>query len=357
MSPRVSPAAPEAQAAPRPRRRALAGLLLALLLAAPSAACDTTRDVVDAANPVGWFEGDDEDANAGAETAKAPPGADEDFPALGTTPDRPAEPEIKSRFEELRSGLVADRENAQYSDEVIRRTPPPDRARADAAMAALQAPPSEPPTAEGVASQPGEGDAIDTPIVAPEPAPSQTATAGAAPAVPADAPSETPQAAPAPEPLTRAQAAEAPQQPAEPPASAAPMAAETPSAPVERDAPAANSERLIATIYFPNGGAGLAERDRDILRQVADIYSRGGASVRVVGHSSQDGAEAGTQKALVNYKTSLDRASAVAGALAEYGVPRDAISIDARGASELRYAESTAAGVAGNRRAEVYVTF
>jgi outer membrane protein OmpA-like peptidoglycan-associated protein len=123
------------------------------------------------------------------------------------------------------------------------------------------------------------------------------------------------------------------------------------------DAPMADGERLIATIYFPDGGSALSDHDRDILRQVADIYRKGATSVRVIGHSSRDGGDQSQQKAMVNYKTSLDRASAIAGALVESGVPRDALSVDARGANEPRYAESTRAGVAGNRRAEIFLTF
>ncbi|MCR9220765.1 MAG: OmpA family protein [Alphaproteobacteria bacterium] len=352
--------------APR-RMRTVAAIALALALGA----CDTTRDVVDAANPVNWFEDDEADASAQPVDERGPPGEEGDYPALGTTPERPAPPEIKSRFEELRSGLVADRENARYSDEEVRRTPPPDRARADAAMAALRAEPNEPPTvdaptAEAAAAPTSPAPAVSAPAPAATPAPSPiTAPDGPAPE-PAAAPApdlqegaatETPQPAPAPEPLSAGQS-DAAQQAAPPPESAASLAATAASGSGSgQDASAADAGRLIATIYFPGGGAALTSHDRDILRQVAEIYAQGGRAVQVVGHSSLDGGDPSQQRSLVNYKASLDRASAVAGALAEYGVPRDALSIDARGANQLRYAETTAEGVAGNRRAEVYIVF
>ncbi len=362
----------------------LRALLASLLLAGALAACETTDDVIDAANPTGWFS-DDEEETTEVE-AKPTPGEDEDYPRLATVPEKPPEPEIKSRFEDLRSGLVSDRENAQYSDEAIRRTPPPDRARADAAMQALRQPPEEPPTAERVAETApeapeapettdgqGAGSEPSVPTVAPEvsapsSAPSPTLAPSDAAAEPGAQPAPEPQPverqaaapAPAPEPLSGGAQAEAPQSPAPPPDSAADMARSADDAappPSGQDAPLASGERMIATIYFPGGGSALTDHDRDILRQVADIFARGGQNVRIVGHSSADGGEAGQDKALVNYKTSLDRASAVAGALVDYGVPRDALSVDARGAKQLRYAESTQAGIAGNRRAEVFITF
>eukprot|EP00752_Nemacystus_decipiens_P000581 g581.t1 len=369
--PEIACSAPQTRVAKR--MRAVAAIALALALGA----CDTTRDVVDAANPVNWFEDDETEASSQPVDERGPPGAEEDYPALGTTPERPAPPEIKSRFEDLRSGLVADRENARYSDEAVRRTPPPDRARADAAMAALRAEPSEPPTvaaptaeaasapaspapAESAPAAPAPAPAAaptPSPITPPEPAAPERASGSAGVAA-----AETPQPAPAPEPLSAGQT-DAAQQAATPPDSAAPLAATAASGSGDgQDAGAAargaaDAGRLIATIYFPGGGAALTPHDRDILRQVAEIYAQGGRAVQVVGHSSLDGGDPTQQRSLVNYKASLDRASAVAGALAEYGVPRDALSIDARGANQLRYAETTAEGVAGNRRAEVFIVF
>ncbi|MBP5856079.1 OmpA family protein [Marivibrio halodurans] len=378
--------------------RLLKGLGLPMLLllgAVVLQACDTTRDVVDAADPTEWFSDDDPEPPEGAPRPSKPvPGADEDYPKLATVPERPPEPEIKSRFEDLRAGLVADRQNAQYSDEVIRRAPPPEQNRAEAAMQALEQQPGEPPTANldntgmaGDGAAPNSGAAEkDTSVPTVAPAPSQASSAtpapapapGSEPAQPQPAPPEpassspasasqesqaAPQVAeqaPAPEPLGgSARASDEPMRPAQPPDSAAGMArsADATSPPAQQDAPQAGSERLIATIYFPGGGAGLTGHDREILRQVAQIFSQGAQTVRIIGHTSVGTEDGSQQAALVTYKASLDRASVVADALADYGVPRDALSIDARGAKQPRYDESTDAGIAANRRAEIFMSF
>lgn len=352
------------------------GLPMLLLLGAVALqACDTTRDVVDAADPTEWFSDDDPEAPEGAPHPSKPvPGADEDYPKLATVPERPPVPEIKSRFEDLRAGLMADRQNAQYSDEVIRRAPPPEQNRAEAAMRALEQQPGEPPTAS-LDSADSAGEDTSVPTVAPAPSQSSSAAPTPAPGSSSDSapsasmppaaesappPAAEPAPAPAPEPLTGSgQASDDPMRPAQPPDSAAGMArsaaATSPSA--QQDAPQAGSERLIATIYFPGGGAGLTGHDREILRQVAQIFSQGAQTVRIIGHTSVGTEDGSQQAALVSYKASLDRASAVADALADYGVPRDALSIDARGAKQPRYDESTDAGIAANRRAEIFMSF
>lgn len=380
---------------PFARLRLPAALLALMLGAGLLQACESYREIADAADPTEWFAEDEPPPEGAQREDKPVPGEDEDYPELSSVPEKPPEPEIKSRFEELRSGLISDRENARYSDEAIRRTPPPDRARADAAMQALNQQPSEPPTASvdenAFTAPPADGGAPtvqSTPqpsapqpaapqpsapsgpesaatgadtgasTVAPEPAPAQTAAAAPADDSSGTA-SQSATSAPAPEPLGgNADGADQAARPAPPPDSAADMAREADAGTGERqDAPAADNERLIATIYFPGGGSALTDHDRDILRQVAQIFSEGGQQVRVIGHSAVRGQDGAQQAALVGYKASLDRASAVAGALVDHGIPRDALSVDARGANAPRYDESTDAGVAANRRAEVFISF
>jgi len=337
------------------------GLVFALTAALGLSGCDTTSDVVDALNPSDWFDSDD---SANEEPAPVP-GDGGPYPSIGQVPDRPEDPAIRREYLSLAEVLAADRENARYTDEVIRRESPPSR-RTEAALPV--APPPEPPTATIIEPPPEETQAAPQP--APEPAPVVVAEEVAAAPQPA-----APQPAPAPEPVVAAQAPapapapapeplavqpEAPTPATQPPSSAADLAADTSASSAAATQTAALSEvQMIATIYFPNGGAGLTERDRGILRQVADIYRRdGGRRVVIVGHSSQSGA-AGSQseQALVNYKVSLDRAAAVGQTLVESGIPIDQIVVDARGANELKYSEETAAGEAGNRRAEVFLQY
>lgn len=351
--------------------------MFALILVGTMTACESTRDVAEAVNPVNWFEEEEEESVE----PKPIPGEDAPYPNLGTVPEAPAVPEIKREYAELRDGLLADKSNARYSDEIIRKQAPPSRRRpvpAGAAVSDADLPTAAPPEPPTVSQQ--VADASPAPL---PPAPQPTANSAEAvaaqlatsaaqgqsggqnlppnPVPPSEAanraPAPVPLSAPQPRPLTASQPAAIAA--AQPPPSAADLArnAGTGSATVETASPAGQT-KLIATIYFPDGGARLSSRDLDVLNQVGQIYGRGGQAIRVIGHSSTDkGASGQVRGALLNYKVSLDRATAVAQALMKEGVSQSEIQVDARGAKEPLYAESTAAGVAGNRRAEIYITF
>ena len=130
---------PESRAGTRFARAASA--LTAIMLVAGCSA------VPDWANPVEWYDGaaglisgDDEaeskaastsesKAADAATTAKKTPGDDKEFPNLASVPERPKAPSEEER-ERLAASLNADRENAKYSDDVIKRqsaatVPPP----------------------------------------------------------------------------------------------------------------------------------------------------------------------------------------------------------------------------------------
>lgn len=321
-------------------------------------ACESSKDVVDAVNPVKWFEGSDADKAAENTEPKPVPGAGGPYPQLGAVPEAPEEPSIKREYMKLSDVLAADRENALYTDEVIRREAPPVRMSAAALPTAV---PEEPPTATSITPPPESSAPAPAPKPAPAPAPLAAAPTPA-PTTPAPtpaptaapAPSAAPKPAPAPQPLTSSSAGTAPVQPSTPPPSAAPIAQQTASV-----AAAPTATQMIATIYFPSGGETLTERDRGILRQVAQIYQRdGGKRVVIVGHSSQSGVQGSqSEQALVNYKVSLDRAASVGQALVDAGIPLDDIVVDARGSKELKYSEETEAGEAGNRRAEIFLQY
>lgn len=348
-------------------------------------ACDTSRDIVEAVNPVSWF---DSDAEVTEDTEPKPiPGEDGDYPAIGSVPNAPAEPGIKREYLALADVLTADRENALYSDEVIRKESPPLRITTPPNPAA---PPVEPPTASSITPPPEAPSTVQAPQPAPAPqpvpAPQPAASAQAAPApTPVPTPAPAPRAVPVPQPSTASQSAAAqaaPQpvptpapapQPLTPSSSSAPVqAAPSPPSAAPTTAPPANQtaaaaaqtaiptrSQMIATIYFPSGGATLTERDRGILQQVAQIYNRDdGKRVVIVGHSSRSGASGSeSEQALVNYKVSLDRAAAVGQTLVSAGIPLEQIVVDARGAQELKYSEETEAGQAGNRRAEIFLQY
>jgi outer membrane protein OmpA-like peptidoglycan-associated protein len=334
---------------PMRRTRLAAFLLIPFLLTA----CETTEDVIDAVNPANWFE-DDEVAQAQGGTLEPVPGASGDYPAIGTVPERPGEPGIQREYIALAEVLAADRENALYTDETIRRQSPPVRVGATGLPVE---PPPEPPVATSITPPPEPVNTSVTPAPVPEPIPAPTPAPAPVP-VPAASTAQVdtaPRAAPEPEPLVPRAAP--PPTPATPPP---PTAAQLAAAPTGGDSAAPEYRtQMIATIYFPDGGASLTERDRGILRQVAEIYRRDqGRRVVVVGHSSTSGAKGSeSEQALVNYKVSLDRAAAVGQGLLAHGVALEEIVVDARGARQLKYSEETPAGEAGNRRAEIFLQY
>ena len=91
-------------------------------------------EIPDAVNPVEWYKGtmdwvvgDDEEtaeekpqSQVVTDRGKPAPGADQPIPNLGTVPGKP-KPTSAEQRRQIVSGLVADRDRARYSDEVIRR--------------------------------------------------------------------------------------------------------------------------------------------------------------------------------------------------------------------------------------------
>jgi len=103
-----------------------------------------------------------------------------------------------------------------------------------------------------------------------------------------------------------------------------------------------------ALIYFGSDTAGLTDRDRAILSDVASKYKgERGSRVRVIGHASttEKGTGAATDLATA-------RADAVAKTLIGMGVPAKALETSTGGAN---YDESQPTGVAANRRVAIYI--
>ena len=115
--------------------------------------------------------------------------------------------------------------------------------------------------------------------------------------------------------------------------------------------------QAVGYVYFGNGSSRLSSADRQVLQQVAQLQRIQGGVLRIIGHAS---ARTGNMEALeqqqVNHEMSLQRAAAVARALVEYGVQPVLVQVAAAGDDQTLYAESTPAGEAGNRRAEVYLS-
>ena len=108
-------------------------------------------------------------------------------------------------------------------------------------------------------------------------------------------------------------------------------------------------------VHFRDGSTDIAAADRALLREVAQLYKSTNGSLRIVGHASHSTRERDSYaQQLTNIRISLQRAESVAGELAKLGVPREVMTVTGVSDNEPLYAETTQAGIAGNRRAEIF---
>jgi outer membrane protein OmpA-like peptidoglycan-associated protein len=365
------------------------------------------------ANPVNWYEGvfGEDDSAIVVSTDPGVPGEDEDFPSLSSVPDRPITVETSEDRAVVAEGLVADREQARYTDEVIRTDPEPvEIAAADfvepAPKAALEeiepavtAEPSEPRqaltldpleplpetppvtvapmepleelTAVPTISELAQSDFASGPV-APAAvelvayAPGQEMLSqvfaqllGESASTVTTAPANMAFSAPTAEPLG-AGATAVPDVVRETyneslAASAVGLGAETFEAPA-----AAGPGGLYqgAVINFNVGSSRISPSYREALQQVVAEHEARGGFIRVVGHASSRTRDLPIDRhMLVNFRISLERAEAVARELVRLGASPGVVFIEARSDAEPVYYESMPAGEAENRRAEVFLEF
>jgi outer membrane protein OmpA-like peptidoglycan-associated protein len=236
--------------------------------------------------------------------------ADEgEFPNLSTVPDEAPMTTTAEERGRIAEGLVADRGEAEYTDEVLTGQP----------QVAAAAPP---PPAEGTLA-----------------------------------------AAPMPEEMPLVEYApmeEQPQIAALPPATTDGSvtvdmgALEAAPAPVTAP-PLIGGGQPIGLIYFDHASASLDREARSVLRNVAQIASNGG-TVKIIGHASMRTRTTDlTEHKLVNFDVSVARAGAVANELIRLGVSPDKVQI-ASASDELPvFYEFMPTGEAGNRRTEIYL--
>lgn len=352
----VSQRAPRSlNAAVAPLRRSKLGLregAAAVAIVMALAACSTIDDLFDDSSP-----------SASTTTTNNKPG---NYPNLNTVPNRPDRPTPPA-------GLSGDRGNARYTDSDVK---PVNETANDVVGQRLSA--SAPPPAP-VAAPAGAPPAAATP--APAAAPTNTAVQSAPVAPPATA---APAAPPAPQAATPAAVQPVARGPvAVPPVAASgpvglpspvpPSAtqlilpspsgsragmpvASAPGRPVPSAMPVSGDLIEVAVVQFGRSSSGLDGTSVGVLRDVASIQRSQGGVVRIVGHASADSANADPQRAREDaYGISLARANAVARQLAALGVPRNQIVVEAASDDQPEYAPVTAAAVAANRRAEIYL--
>jgi len=348
------------------------------------------------ADPTEWFGSDsgNQSGESASATAAKTPGEGKDYPNLASVPERPKAPSEGDR-KRLADSLTADRENAEYSKDVIRRQ----------SAAPVPAPPPPPPTASSVqarataaanaraASAASSASAIAGQAVTPLPSP-PSPIASSAPVVSgalSQAPvSRPPQFAPRPQapvaPVAGANSvAPLSMQPGPnarsvarignpsfgaPPADiAAAMGAGSPqrSAPSRFAAPAPQVSGTFSTggpaatgepaamVRFRAGSAALTSNARQQVRKIVQMYRQRGGGVRVEGHASSRTRNMDpVQHHLVNFNVSLNRANAVARELVRQGIPTESVFVAALSDSQPLYYEVMPAGDAGNQRVEIH---
>jgi len=149
-------------------------------------------------NPASWFEGDSAKTPTAAKAAPQSrptladrPGTEQPFPSVNSTPAKPTPAPVQDR-RAIAQGLQADRDNARYTDEVLRASGP----AASPPPAVAAAPPPPPPPAQVArVTEPPPPAAITTPAPAPEP-PARQPSAVPAPPAPLPQLATTPPVAP-----------------------------------------------------------------------------------------------------------------------------------------------------------------
>jgi len=384
--------------------------------------------VPDWANPVEWYDGIFSDSGTKPEAAAKPPPPtvaeqakkqeeSKEFPKLASVPERPNGSSSSER-KTVREGLLADRESARYTDEVLRGGPGPE-AEATARTAeppSAPNPPAERPVAAAKppaaspapAPAPPQQVAAAAPAPAPAPAPKPavapgSAAAAAAPAVsdlrsrpPAATVQEVYQAALAQSaatvttapahaafnpphapgigqfstavpPIVQQTYMAALQQSAPPPVANYPGtlppagvrqgggAVPLPT-PAQRAAFIGAGSMRVATIQFPNGSAHISGKDRAALSDVVAAHNTRGGIIRVVGYASSRTRDMSLERhKLVNFDVSQRRAEAVAAELIRQGAQPQSVFVEARSDTLPVYSEAMPRAERNNRRAEIFL--
>ena len=312
------------------------------------------------------------------------------YPNLATVPPPPTQALTTAELDKLTQSLIADRKNAKYTserlqagfDEGVGPPPPPPPAppaatassskagTAPSGAGTTAASPAGGPKAEispsGAGTQPAPGQvASATPAAAakgprkagepPEPGPMElslqspqisslpepqqsqpppppppllrmpAASAGAGKTAAAHLPAP-PAPAPIPSAIASAEFQPPPPPPVLPPAAATRTAAATGPGKSGKPPPAAPADMRVAQINFAANSTTLSDADRQSLGAIVPLYRRDPGKVRVIGYT---GVGNTADQQLNGFQAALDRAQAVAAALAKAGIPRDKILIEA----------------------------
>lgn len=275
------------------------------------AGCSSTSSL----NPVNWWH--DIEGGKIAEQRPPLPGSDSANPNLSSVPAKPLPPD-RDAMKRLTQGLVADRENARYSNA---SNPLPDPSSPNASPSLFGAgtlPPPVKPSAPAAATASLQAAsappaAPEQPAVPPSPAPRKPvqSSALAAPEVHADQPAAAPQELPA---LPR----EAP-----PRAASAPVPASAPPSAIPLAAAPQPSGANDTTVSFDPGSSVLTPATSEAVKQIA--LRRKGATIVLTGYGDATASDPTAQATALGLAVS--RARAVSSALQAAGVPAGSIQI------------------------------
>jgi outer membrane protein OmpA-like peptidoglycan-associated protein len=302
-----------------PRRALVVGMVCLL------GGCSSVPDAV---NPIAWYRDlsgaskDDKLDKNQPNQANLDAGGKQPYPNLADVPNPPDTATSAIDRDALQKNLIADRQNATYSDEQLRATmptpglvsPPPPQSRA-------------PASAPAAGSQAAAGEGTQDTAAAQE-------SSLRSPTIPSVPTGEPPQPAPPPPNIT----------PAPKVASTEPAATPPPAAGERRATP--GSSAPAATIVFAVGSADLADSERDRLSQLAAMQHASGNAIRIIGHAESVTGTVGSQQKLAQFKLALARAQSVGLALKSDGVPEPLIEVEAAPGR---------AGDADASHAEVYI--
>lgn len=283
-------------------------------------------------------------------------GSKEPYPNLAEVPQPPDRAMSTMDREALRQSLVADRQNAHYTEDQLQAgspvpgmVAPPAPAAAPPAIAspkpaAMPASAHEAPPAESslkspeIASLP-QGEAPSPPPpppkVEPSPAVSESPIPRPAPAAPS--PSATPPSTGGPSAKPAPSATTAPPPP--------PQIAATEPPPRPSGPPAgSNAARQVevADVTFARDSAEVSSALNGTLAEVVAQHKARPGKLRIVGYAQKEKA-ATTQQDLASYNLALQRAKNVQTALAKLGIAATDISVEA------------SVEAAGDARAEIYM--
>jgi len=359
----------------------LKGRVSGIVAIAAAAALCGCSSLPNYANPIEWYrdatgasKNDDETATRNTQNFEA--GGKQPYPNIGSVPKPPDRATSAADRKKLEQGLATDRSNAKSSDAQLRAgqpVPPIDGSP-------QQLTPSAPAivATPGLASSPAAADASARPLrpttalagarpapTAPKPKPPQRGSEAppaesslTTPSIPnlpegegAKAPPPAPSLAPREAPPTPVQQAATPEPKSPPPVpqDSAPVAPSAPPAdaaspprmtpPVQTamaTPPAAPTQRRpgkvskqVAEIEFVKGETRLSAEDNQRLPAVLRLYQENGGTVRVVGYGRRGYGPDAAQQELQSYSKAIDRANAVAQALAKLGVPPSNIVVQA----------------------------